>query len=145
MVSSLLNPHCARRPTPAAVASAAGHNPETGGAPSFNNCRRAVVARRAALGDAQGMSLGPGAANNSVEDRSGRQTALRLDQYFKCFRYRSRCAGSPNPRVVLVLSARRYQQPFGAHQVFQRFCSEAHSSWSRGAGDTIAPSRRGSK
>jgi hypothetical protein len=47
------------------LASAAGHNPETGGAPSFNNCRRAVVARRAALGDAQGMSLGPGAANNS--------------------------------------------------------------------------------
>jgi hypothetical protein len=65
MVSSLLNPHCARRPTPAAVASAAGHNPETGGAPSFNNCRRARFARRAALGDAQGMSLGPGAANNS--------------------------------------------------------------------------------
>jgi hypothetical protein len=78
MVSSLLNPHCARRPTPAAVASAAGHNPETGGAPSFNNCRRARFARRAALGDAQGMSLGPGAANNSVEDRSGRQPARRL-------------------------------------------------------------------
>jgi hypothetical protein len=60
------------------LASAAGHNPETGGAPSFNNCRRAVVARRAALGDAQGMSPGPGAANNSVVAGGRRQTALRL-------------------------------------------------------------------
>jgi hypothetical protein len=103
------------------LASAAGHNPETGGAPSFNNCRRAVVARRAALGDAQGMSLGPGAANNSVVAGGRRQTALRLVS---------------RPRFV---THRQFDQPPSCQQV------SAGPGLAERASEGLAPDGRGDR